>query len=74
MEDTYFERVTSDIDLVDKTLGSFVTNSWGKFKTVLPDIREKQPDPYLSEYFQWLAEHLSERMQMNLRKPFYEEK
>lgn len=63
-----------NIDLVDKTLGSFVTNSWDKFKTVLMDIREKQPDPYLSEYFQWLAEHLSERMKVNPRRPFFEEK
>ena len=29
------------IDLVDKTLGSFVTSSWNKFKTVIFDIRTK---------------------------------
>ena len=62
-----------DIDLVDKTLGVFVTNSWDKFKTVILDIRAKQPDPYLSEYFQWLAEHLGERMKTNPRQPFYKE-
>jgi hypothetical protein len=61
-----------NIDLVDKTLGSFVTNSWSKFKTVLLDIREKQSDPFLAEYFQWLAERLTERMQNNPRKPFHE--
>jgi hypothetical protein len=61
-----------NIDLVDKTLGSFVTMAWDKFKTVIFDIRQKQPDPFLCEYFQWLAERLGERMQMNPRKPFYE--
>jgi hypothetical protein len=60
-----------NIDLVDKTLGSFVTNSWDKFKTVILDMREKLPDPFLSEYFQWLSERLGERMQTNPRKPFY---
>jgi hypothetical protein len=62
-----------NIDLVDKTLGSFVTNSWNKMKTVIIDIREKSPDPFLSEYFQWLAEQLEERMRMNPRKPFHEQ-
>jgi hypothetical protein len=61
-----------NIDLVDKTLGSFVTSSWEKFKTVILDIRQKQPDPFLSEYFQWLAERLNERMRMDPRKPYYE--
>jgi len=61
-----------NIELVDKTLGSFVTTSWDKFKTVISDIRKKQPDPFLSEYFQWLAERLNERMKMNPRKPFHE--
>ena len=66
------ERFIS-IDLVDKTLGSFVTNSWEKFKTVILNIRTTQPDPFLSEYFQWLAERLCRRMQAKPRKPFNEE-
>jgi hypothetical protein len=61
-----------NIELVDKTLGSFVTNSWDKLKTVISDMREKLPDPFLSEYFQWLSERLNERMKMNPRKPFHE--
>ncbi len=61
-----------NIDLVDKTLGSFVTLAWGKCKTLFQDIREKQPDPFLGEYFQWLAERIDERMRKNPRKPFYE--
>ncbi|MBV9963544.1 MAG: hypothetical protein JO072_14970 [Parafilimonas sp.] len=60
-----------DIDLVDKTLGSFVTTSWEKYKPVFQDIREKAPDPFLGEYFQWLAEYIDERMKKNPRKPFY---
>jgi hypothetical protein len=60
-----------NIDLVDKTLGSFVTTSWEKYKEMFLDIREKQPDPFLGEYFQWLAELIDERMQSNPREPFY---
>jgi hypothetical protein len=61
-----------NIDLVDKTLGSFVINSWEKYKPMFLDIRVSQPDPFLGEYFQWLAEQLDERMKTNPRKPFYE--
>jgi len=60
-----------NIDLVDKTLGSFVITSWEKYKNMFLDIREKQPDPFLGEYFQWLAEQLDERMRTNPREPFY---
>ena len=60
-----------NIDLVDKTLGSFVVTSWEKYKTMFLDIREKQPDPFLGEYFQWLAEQIDERMRTNPREPFY---
>ena len=60
-----------NIDLVDKTLGSFVITSWEKYKAMFLDIREKQPDPFLGEYFQWLAEQLDERMRTNPREPFY---
>jgi hypothetical protein len=59
-----------NIDLVDKTLGSFVTTSWDKCKVSLLDAR--QTDPYLAEYFQWLAETIDERMKKNPRKPFFE--
>ena len=60
-----------NIDIVDKTLGSFVSHAWEKYKTLFLDIREKQPDPFLGEYFQWLAERIDERMRLNPRKPFY---
>jgi hypothetical protein len=61
-----------NIELVDITLGSFVTASWDKLATIIKDMREKLPDPYLSEYFQSLAERLNERMQLHPRKPFHE--
>ena len=61
-----------NIDLVDKTLGSFVTSSWEKYKIMFTDMRVKQPDPFLGEYFQWLAEQIDKRMRENPRKPFYE--
>ena len=60
-----------NIDLVDKTLGSFVTTAWEKYKILFQDIRVNQPDPFLGEYFQWLAEKIDERMRENPRKPFY---
>jgi hypothetical protein len=64
------ERLVN-IDLVEKTLGSFVTTSWERYKTMFLNIREKQPDPFLGEYFQWLAERIDERMRDNPREPFY---
>ena len=60
-----------DIDLVDETLGSFVTTSWEKYKAMFNDVREKNNDPFLGEYFQWLAEYIDERMQQNPREPFH---
>jgi len=60
-----------NIDLVDKTLGSFVTSSWERLSVVIADMREKQRDPFLSEYFQWLAEKLQQRMKHNHRRPFH---
>jgi hypothetical protein len=60
-----------NIDLVDKTLGSLVTTAWEKYKAVFLDMRQNQPDPFLGEYFQWLAEGIDERMQKNPRQPFY---
>lgn len=60
-----------DIDLVDKTLGSFVTTTWEKYKALFMYIREHQPDPFLGEYFQWLSEQIDKRMKENPRKPFY---
>src|SRR5262249_54227122 len=42
-----------DIDLVDKTLGSYVITTWDKYKVFILPIRER--DPYINEYFEWLA-------------------
>jgi len=58
-----------DIDLVDKTLGSYVTSTWKQYKPAVLDIRRQ--DPYLNEYFQWLAEKMDERSRNNPREPFY---
>jgi hypothetical protein len=60
-----------NIDLVDKTIGSLVSATWDKYKPMIQDSREKRPDPFLSEYFQWLAERIDERMRNAPRKPFY---
>jgi hypothetical protein len=60
-----------DLDLVDKTLGSFVSTSWDKFKLVYDDARKNIPDPFLGEYFQWLAEGIDERMRNASRAPYF---
>ncbi|TAL45721.1 MAG: hypothetical protein EPN92_07115 [Chitinophagaceae bacterium] len=59
-----------NIDLVDKTLGSFVTTTWQKYKQIFLSMREQ--DPFIGEYFQWLAERIEERMKESPRKPFYQ--
>jgi len=61
-----------EVDLVDKTLGDFVVAAWEKYKPVFLDMRASQPDPFLGEYFQWLAELIAARMRSNARKPYYE--
>ena len=61
-----------DINLLDKTLGSFIITAWEKFEPIISELREKNPDPYLAEYFQWMAEQIDKRMKENPRKPFYQ--
>ena len=61
-----------DIDLVEKTLGSFVSTSWEKYKVMAQSLRNT--DPFLNEYFQWLAERIAERMSQHPRQPFHEAK
>ena len=61
-----------DIDLIDKTLGSFVMTAWEKYKTLFLEMRRNNPDPFLGEYFQWLAGQIDKRMKENPRKPFFE--
>ena len=60
-----------NLDLIDKTLGSLVTTTWEKYKVVFTEMREKMPDPFLGEYYQWLAECIDKRMRENPRKPFH---
>lgn len=60
-----------DIDVLDKALGVFVANAWEKYKRMYLDMREKLSDPFLGEYFQWLAERIDERMKGNPRQPYY---
>jgi len=60
-----------DIELVDRTLGSLVSTAWQKYELMFMDMREKTPDPYLAEYFQWLAERIDKQLRDNPREPFY---
>lgn len=58
-----------NIDLVDKTLGSFVVTAWDKYKVMFLNMRAQ--DPFLGEYFEWLAKQIETRLRNNPRKPFY---
>jgi hypothetical protein len=58
-----------DIDLVDKTLGNYVTTTWNRYKNFIVPIRER--DAYLNEYFEWLSARMEERTTQNPREPFY---
>lgn len=62
------------IDLLDKTLGSFISTTWEKYKPIVLEIREKYEDPFMGEYFQWMAEQIEKRMQQKPRKPFFTSK
>lgn len=64
------ERLIS-IDLIDKTLGSSVVTSWEKCRPLVLDMREKSNDPFMSEYFQWMAEQIQRRMNEKPRQPFF---
>lgn len=61
-----------NIDLVDKTLGSYVVTTWQKYKVLFTKLREELHDPFLGEYFQWLAEYIDKRMSEAPRKPYFE--
>jgi hypothetical protein len=61
-----------DLDLVDKTLGTFVSSSWNQLKKLYLDIRVKSKDPFLSEYYQLLAERIDTRMNEQPRAPFFQ--
>lgn len=64
------ERLIS-IDLLDKTLGSFVTTTWEKCQPLVTDMRVTGNDPFMSEYFQWMAEQIERRMKERPRTPFF---
>jgi hypothetical protein len=61
-----------DIELMDKTLGSFISTTWDRFSPLIIDMREKINDPYLSEYFQWMSNQVQKKLDANQRKPFFE--
>ena len=53
-------------------MGSFVTGAWEKYKPMISEMRVGLSDPFLAEYFQWLAECLDRRMREHPRRPFHE--
>jgi hypothetical protein len=58
-----------DLDLVDKTLGDFVSVAWKRYGPRFTENRKR--DPYLGEYFQWLSERMDEYAKNSPRDPFY---
>jgi hypothetical protein len=62
---------TLALDLVERTLGDFVTFAWAQYRPFIEDGRTVLKDPYLEEYFQWLAERLERQMRNRPRRPAY---
>ena len=58
-----------DLELVERTLGDFVNRSWAKYGAVIEDMRIQLHDPYLAEYFQWLADRIAQLMKEAPRAP-----
>ena len=58
-----------ELALVERTLGDYVAFSWEKYKSFTYDRRNE--DPYLNEYFEWLANRLDNYMRSNPRTPAY---
>jgi hypothetical protein len=58
-----------ELDLVERTLGDYVALSWEKYRPFTYDRRKD--DPYLNEYFEWLADRLARYMQGHPRAPAY---
>jgi hypothetical protein len=56
-----------DLDLVEKSLGSFVVDAWKRYAPLMRSGRDK--DPYLGEYFEWLAVCLEGCMRTKPRVP-----
>ncbi len=54
-----------------EALRSFQTRNFA-YEKIFQSLRETQPDPFLGEYFQWLAEHIMKRMEVHPRRPFHE--
>ena len=58
-----------DLDLVEKSLGSFVVDAWKRYAPLMRSGRGN--DLYLGEYFEWLAVRIEERMRAQPRVPAY---
>jgi hypothetical protein len=58
-----------DLDLVERTLGDFVTRAWKRYQPVIEDMRRELGDPYLAEYFEWLAGQVARLMRESPRAP-----
>lgn len=63
---------TIDLLLVERTLGSYVTGMWKRFEPGILELRSSIPDPYLGEYFQYLAVRMERLMRETPRRPAYE--
>ena len=60
-----------DLDLVDKTLGTFVTTTWQKYDVMFSKIRDR--DEYIGEYFEWLARRIDEHLKITPRVPVHKD-
>lgn len=58
-----------ELDLIEKSLGSFVVEAWKRYEPLIRSTRAD--DPYLAEYFEAMAVRLEVRMRANPRVPAY---
>ena len=64
---------TIDFTLVERTLGSWVTIAWKGFQPFILDLRKQNNDPYMSEYFEWLAGRMETWLRDRPRMPAYQQ-
>jgi hypothetical protein len=60
-----------DLNLLEKCLGTFVTDSWHRQRPIIERLRAEFHDPLLAEYYQWLAELMHRLAQQHPKAPAY---
>jgi hypothetical protein len=57
---------------VDDFMGTGILTAWKKLERWHKGTREEFGDPYIAEWFQWLAEQLHKYRSLDASEPAYE--